>query len=367
METPQVLDVVPGVAQGRALMHIAEHLGGHPLVYTATLLFIGYSATYGLNGLRASFASIHEQKALSVESAGHGEVVAINLDIQEEPIVGFTANVTDAETALNHSLDINLGPLHVHPSTGTDTLAWAGTINTTIDYNPANIRAFYDPGLKNDPNDDRIIIKVPLDDFSTHPEIDPQTSQPVFGSDILNLPRNLISGWGDSVTQLKSVPGISNIINAKTESEQVLTGFTQVNALDNVANTCSPLVASNETVWRAIHSHIGNAAILAVAKSNDPTLRKMTLAQIDAMKVVVQIGAESDQPGKEFITGQAISTTNPYTDSLNKIKGIKDINLLSGGKFSCELSNAVKQELAGNQNPSITSSASPTSTGATTK
>lgn len=276
---------------------------------------------------------------IDMEDEGRGTVVAIDLEIPERPLIGYTADVEGAKTVLDRGF--NLGSLKI--PTGTNWLDLNERVDTVVHFDPDRISAQYDPGMINDESDDRIILSVPADSFSVTNSMDPEREVYEFHGNWLNLPSEIISAYTHSFDVLKSVPGIGNIDDAGTNIETALLGMTRVKILENVANECTANVMENSTVYEAVHRNIGNAALEIIGSSGDPNLANLTVGQAANMKVDVFIGTESD--AQPFMPNQTFQFENPYSEKMKKLSENPDLAFESAGNFECELSDEVKEML----------------------
>lgn len=356
------------IGDSAMLRSIVESLPGGPVIAGAfetltkkpdralfTILSLGALGCVGTGVYHGLFAmDLKVENEIEIESEGRGEVVAVDLDINERPLIGFTADTTDAKTVLNRKLTGRIPIINkkITIPAGSTWVTMGERVSTEVRYDPADISALYDPGLPSSEEDDRLIVKVPLDAFSVENHIEPDHEDFDFHGDWMSLPENYINALTHSFDMLKSVPGIGNIDKAKNKTEEALMGITRVNILGNVADTCTPKVTQNETVYEALHKNIADEALLAVAKSNDPALTDLTVNQLNNMETVVYIGAESD--AQPFLPNQNLSFTNPYTDKVTELSKDLDIKFEKEGTFSCELSDEVKQLLADAKDADVT-------------
>lgn len=331
--------VIPG---GPFVVAGVESIFKHPF-RTATVGLLGFAA---LGAWQGHFeTSVEVKTEVTAEDLGRGEIVAIDLEIPEHPIVGFTADVVGAKTVLNKEFNATILGVDL-PSipAGTNWVTLADTVPTVISHNPNSITAAYDPGMLSDEDDDRIILTVPLDGFSVSNHIEPDREDYDFHGNWQNLGGNFASAFARSFDGLKDLPGIGTIDDANNATEQTLLGITRVSILNNVAETCTPNVTSNAVVYEAMHKNIANLAPLALRDSTDPQIQKLkdtkTATQIENMEIVVRIGAETDK--QPFLPNQTLNFQNPYTDKMEEYAQNPDIQFEAEGTFECELSDEVK-------------------------
>lgn len=348
-----VFETVAAVKAGGKAMEMTggmiKHFARHPIVYGTIGLAAVLGATYGARGFVASYVDVEMEQETTVESPGRGEITEIDLDIQERPIVGFTAEVSDAKTTISNNLRVGLFGKEINIPQGNNSITWGGVVDTTINYDPSQIEALYDPGMLDDDTDDQITVRVPLEAFSVTPSVQPEGQTLDANDDMLGFFKNASEAWTESWSALKSVPGVSHMAKASSQGEQTAVAYTQVNVLKNVAEQCTPKVAKEPTVYDAIRARIAEDAMLAVGKSTDEALQALTIKQINNMETVVQIGAETaDEP---VITGQKLSTENEFTKRVAELNELEGVDLGSGGDFECEISDEVRDQLKNTSTP----------------
>ncbi len=353
--------VAPEVAIPLRVAQVVGNVALFPFrrpVVASVLLAAGCITPSFIDGVRQEFFDVNNVTTTVEQSDGRGAITKIDLSVQPQPLVAYTADVTGTKTAINHDIQVTLfGHTTTLPSwQGNVAVTSDATVDTTINYDPKLMQAYYDPGMKNDPTDDRIIEVVPLDAFSTSVAVEPSLTPPKIDGDIRSLPQNLISEYAKTITQLRSIPGVSAVEASTDGTVQALEYTNQIRSLSNVANICTAEVTKDAVVYTAIENNIANEVMLAVGKSKDPVLLSKTIAEVQKMKVVVRIGAETD--AKPRILGQKLNTTNPYTAIYKEIK--KSNYITSGGDFTCLPSPAIKKILDGGAT-TATPSASPSS------
>lgn len=341
----RVVESLPG---GPILVGVGESLGKHPIRYVTAIGCLGLAGYAGVGAWQGKFeTSVSVETAVEVEDQGRGEIVAIDLEIPERPLVGFTADVTGAKTVLSRAIEGKVLGINVNIPAGSNWVTLAEQVPTVISYDPSKLTAQYDPGELSDETDDRIIISAPIDSFSVTNHIEPDREDYEFHGDWMNLPQNYVSALTHSFDALKNLPGVGDIDDAANKIEESLLGITRVNILNNVADVCTPKVSENVTVAKAIRENIAKEAAGAVAASNDPALLDLTVRQLNTMKTVVYIGDESD--AQPFLPNQSLQIQNPYTEKMTAFNENPEIKFESNGEFECELSDEVKALLADEQ------------------
>lgn len=357
-ELKEGLKLVPGVGTaigaGELLGKVGKEIWSHPFRTTTALGCVGLMGFAGVGAWQGKFeTSVTIETTVEVEDPGRGEIIDIDLEIPEHPLVGYTAAVKGAKTVLTKTFEGKVLGKEIKIPTSTNWLTLNTEVPTVISYDPSKLSAQYDPGMISDPDDDRIIISAPLDAFSIANHTDPVRERFESRGDWRNLPANAMVAVTESFEKAKDAPGVGAVDAAKNEMEQSLLAITRVNVLNNVASICGQEVAKNETVAKAMRLNIAEQAALALQSSTDPEIRALTIDQVDTMEKVVYFGVESD--AQPFLPGQVLEFKNPYEVEIAAIKKNPDINLESAGKFECEFGDEVKAMLA-----EIEATASPT-------
>ena len=356
---------IPGLGAAEAAANIAGNVWQfglrHPGV-AATLGVTSMLACLGAfpfaDGLRQSFIDFESKTTVESDSNGYGTITQLSLDIQPQPLIAYTADVTGVKTRLSHDTKATiLGKTVTIPSFQGDVWVTSDTaVDTTINYDASKVSVAYDPGKLNDTTDDQLIITVPLAAFSTNVSAEPTQEPPQISSDIRNLPANLVSTYAKDLTQLRAIPGVTAVEGVTDETAQTLLYTNQVKSLNNVATTCTPKLTENKTVYDGIKNNIAVEGMDALARALkatsgqrtiDPALKALgqkSFEEVSNMRVVVRIGAETKQNPE--ILDQKLNTTNKYTALYNEIKSNKLYQDNTDGSFTCEMSDSVKKLIA---------------------
>lgn len=334
-----------------------ELVHDHPSVLWLPIGAVSVLGGIGIGLWQGFKMNIDLETTATVVDEGYGEIVAVDLDIEPKPLVGFTADVIGAKTVLASKL--HLGPVTL--PAGSNWVTLEQRIPTTINVDPAKIDIEYDPGKISDKTDDRIILNVPLDAFGIENTTDADSIMQEdyeFGGDLFTYPEKLVAAATQSMEPLKDVPGVGAVDDAVSEKQQTLLKTTKINMLNNVVEVCAPKFMENQTVYEAVHENLKDAVYEAVGSSEDPEIVNMRKNVEDwaTMDVDAFIGAESDaQPN---MPNQKLAFVNPYTDQMTKFKEDPEIQLESAGNFECELSDEVKEILGVQDDPTASPSAS---------
>lgn len=338
--------VVPGGPLIGVAMDTVGNILKHPIrtgVSMGTAGLLGFGIVGAWQGKFET--SIEVKQSTTVESAGRGSVVAIDLDIPELPIVGFTTEVTGVKTVLKKEFRNTILGIEIPDiPAGTNWLTMDTTVDTVISHNSDLISAVYDPGLIEDETDDRIILKIPTEGFIITNHIDTEKEDPEFHGDWLTFPKNYATALATSFDGIKDMPGIGTLDKANSQSEKTLLGVTRASVLAKVAEVCAPVVMQDPEVNAAARANIINLAPLAIRDSVDPAIIELkdnnSATFVENLEVELQVGTEAeDDP---TVDNMQIDFENPYTQQVEEYKKNPDIELETPGKFECEISDEVK-------------------------
>lgn len=346
---------IEAAVPGGAALHIAQVVGGgilrsvyrHPLVVAPALLAAG-AVGIGLSGYAEGFAIPEVTIEQKVEAVylGRADVIAIDLEIENRPLVGYTAEVTGSITKLNAEAAIKAGWIDEQRTIQLAEMKWNGIVDVLINYDPSKMEIFYDQGMIADPADDKMILKVPLDAISTTASLQPLSANWDINENMLSLPANITSAWADSWSLIEKVPGLGQMAAANHTSEQTLAGFSAINALNNVEETCTPEVVKNVSVYTVLHNRMAEDLGNAVLNADSGTpLDGLTVDQLRNMTRIVYIGDEDATSPVNL--AQSMNFDSQYGDLISDIESGSNVDLsMADDAFKCSISDEVKAELA---------------------
>lgn len=306
-------------------------------------------------GFKDAAFSAEQTDTVVTEERGRAEIVAVDLDLDAQPMVGFISTIEGRQVSLTGQLTVNVGPANIDLDTGTKTIQnWRGTAETIFELDPEQVEAEYDAGYTDTSKDDRFVIKAPLSAISARVNLLPGESYTDTNGpwDLLNpfsITKDRLDDLQDAIDEVEDLPGGEATTLADRDQALALS-VTRIGAMNDVVSECANKLSTEGAVYRAFHKNIAEAAGDEMLKLNDPVFRKLSVAAMQDMKIVVLVGEEVDEPGKRILPDQNLDLTSQYTEVIERLyadSGTYTFTVEQEGEFTCDIAPNVQRELNG--------------------
>lgn len=315
----------------------------------------GIAIAYGpsfVEGFKDATFSVDLAEEATTQERGRAEIIAVDLDIEAEPMAGFVSQVEDRRVSLEGQVKTTAMGITLDMSTGTKIVEWSGGVETIYEYDPAKVEAFYDAG--DTEAEDRFIVNVPLEAIDAHVGLLPADSYTdVNGkwdwANPFNIGETALGNMQDGLSEIAELPDEVDKVLAKEDRDRVLAvNVARVGAMNDVVSECANELSTESEVYDALKDAIADDAGNAMRELDDATFRNLSVGAMQDMEVVVLIGAEEDKDGKRELEGQDFGFESPYEnvlDELNKKDDSYTFATEEQGTFECEIAPDVQKQL----------------------